>query len=131
MFSQLSYNKQYEEIFKQRPLPLKKLLPKPSKDAQAHEPGSKKVLLSDVYGLPKKPLFFNRTFNEKDRSYIAWMSFVHGLALLAPFTFSWSNLALFLGMYFVTGCLGITLSYHRWVCMGRPNPRSPSTGACA
>lgn len=41
------------------------------------------------------------------------MLVVHGLCLLAPFTFSWANLGLFLGTYFITGCLGITLSFHR------------------
>lgn len=112
-FSALSYNKQYEQLFQQKPLPLKSVIPKPNKEAQAQEPGAKKVVLSDVYGLPKKPLFTNRTYNDKDKAYIGWMTFVHGLALLAPFTFSWGNFALFLGMYFVTGCLGITLSYHR------------------
>eukprot|EP00878_Enallax_costatus_P002339 GHUV01002515.1.p1 GENE.GHUV01002515.1~~GHUV01002515.1.p1 ORF type:complete len:452 (+),score=101.72 GHUV01002515.1:137-1357(+) len=112
-FSSLSYNQQYQQLFQQKPLPLKSVIPKPSKEAQAQEAGAKKVLLSDVYGLPKKRLFANREYNEKDRAYIGWMLFVHGLALLAPFTFSWGNFALFLGMYFVTGCLGITLSYHR------------------
>lgn len=38
---------------------------------------------------------------------------VHGLALLAPFTFSWPGLVAFAVMSFATGCLGITLCYHR------------------
>lgn len=38
---------------------------------------------------------------------------VHGLALLAPFTFSWPGLITFVVMAFATGCLGITLCYHR------------------
>jgi stearoyl-CoA desaturase (delta-9 desaturase) len=38
---------------------------------------------------------------------------VHGAALAAPFTFSWPGFAAFLTMGFVTGCLGITLCYHR------------------
>uniref|UniRef100_A0A383W3P9 Fatty acid desaturase domain-containing protein n=1 Tax=Tetradesmus obliquus TaxID=3088 RepID=A0A383W3P9_TETOB len=112
-FSDLSYNKQYDELFKQQPLPLKQIVPKPNRSAQAQEPGSKKVLFSDVHAIPRKPLFTNREYNEKDKAYIGWMTFVHGLALLAPFTFSWSNLALFGFMYFITGCLGITLSFHR------------------
>lgn len=112
-FSQLSYSQQYDQIFQQQPLPIKKMMPKPNKDAQSQVPGAKKVLLSDVYGEPKRPLFKNREYNEKDKAYVAWMVFVHGLALLAPFTFSWANLGLFFGMYFITGCLGITLSYHR------------------
>jgi fatty-acid desaturase len=37
----------------------------------------------------------------------------HILALLALFTFSWPGFIVFLVMVFVTGCLGITLGYHR------------------
>jgi len=110
---QLSYSQQYDQLFQQQPLPIKKVVPKPSREAQATEPGAKKVLLSDVYGTQKVPLFKNRTFNQVDKAYVGWMVFVHGLALLAPFTFSWANLGLFFVMYFITGCLGITLSYHR------------------
>lgn len=38
---------------------------------------------------------------------------IHGLALAAPFTFTWPGLIAFTVMSFVTGCLGITLCYHR------------------
>lgn len=38
---------------------------------------------------------------------------VHGMALLAPFTFTWQGLAVFAVMVLATGCLGITLCYHR------------------
>ena len=38
---------------------------------------------------------------------------MHGAALLAPFCFSWSNVTLFMITYVITGCLGITLSFHR------------------
>ncbi len=111
--SQISYSQQYDQVFQQSPLPIKQPLPKPDKDAQGVEPGSSKLLLSDVYAVKKKPLFFNRTFNGVDYTYIATMVLMHGLALLAPFTFSWNNLALFCVSYFITGCLGITLSFHR------------------
>ncbi len=106
----------------------------------------------------------------QDKMYLGYMALVHAGALLAPFYFSWGNLAMFMGMvrgredwggdervcspaqpvrricqrsshllfartprtprsasrphalppgllprpqYFITGCLGITLSYHR------------------
>lgn len=38
---------------------------------------------------------------------------VHGLALAAPFTFTWEGFITFVVMVHVTGCLGITLCYHR------------------
>ena len=70
-------------------------------------------MFSDVYGLPKKNLFFNREYNTNDKIYVAFMVAMHGLCLLAPATFSWPMVGLFLATYFVSGCLGITLSYHR------------------
>lgn len=38
---------------------------------------------------------------------------LHLVALTAPFTFSWPGVTAFLVMTFITGCLGITLCYHR------------------
>lgn len=38
---------------------------------------------------------------------------VHTLALAAPFTFTWQGFSVFVVMMFATGCLGITLCYHR------------------
>lgn len=38
---------------------------------------------------------------------------MHVLCLFAPFTFSWTNFGLMMGLYFLTGCVGITMGYHR------------------
>lgn len=114
--SELSYNQQYDQLYAGHggaALNLKKPVPKPVMDAQAHEQGAKKVLFSDVYGLPKRNLFFNREYNTNDLIYVGFMVAMHGLACFAPMTFSWPMVWLFLGTYFVSGCLGITLSYHR------------------
>lgn len=43
---------------------------------------------------------------------IVWVGFLHVGVLLAPFTFSWSGLAVAVILYLLTG-LGITLGYHR------------------
>lgn len=110
--STLSYNKQYEQLFSE-PLNLKRPVPKPVRDAQADEQGARKVLLSDVYGLPRRTLFFGRAWDTTDIAYGLFMLAMHSLALLAPFTFSWPMVGLFFGTYFITGCLGITLSFHR------------------
>lgn len=114
----LSYSEQYDRLFGQykangEQLPIRSNLPKPDPEAQAAVPGAKKVLLSSVYATPKTNQWFNRTWNTTDLTYAGFMVFMHGLCLLAPATFSWNNLALFLGTYFITGCLGITLSFHR------------------
>jgi fatty-acid desaturase len=39
--------------------------------------------------------------------------FIHLLALAAPFTFTWTGFISFWILVFATGCLGITLCYHR------------------
>ena len=77
------------------------------------EPDAKPVLLSDVAATQKRNRFLDRTWNGTDYVYIAFMTVMHGLCLLAPATFSWPMVGLFFASYFVTGCLGITLSFHR------------------
>ncbi|GIM04138.1 hypothetical protein Vretimale_8750 [Volvox reticuliferus] len=111
-WAHMSYSDQYDELFCHKPLNTKKVVPKPSKEAQADQPGAGHVPFSDVYTVPKRT-FFGRSWNATDLYYTAFIGGVHLLALAAPFTFSWDMVALFLGSYFVTGCLGITLSYHR------------------
>ena len=46
---------------------------------------------------------------------VIWMATIHLLAVPALFTFSWDAFFVFLVMYFVTACLGITLGFHRFV----------------
>ena len=71
------------------------------------------MFLSDVAATQKRRRFTSRTWNSTDYIYIAFMTVMHGLCLLAPSTFSWPMVSLFFASYFVTGCLGITLSFHR------------------
>ena len=110
-WASMSYSKQYDELFKS-PLNIMKPVPKPNKEAQREEPDATRVLFSDVAVTQKKPIW-NRTWNTTDKSYAVFMIAMHGAALLAPFCFSWANVGLFLVTYFITGCLGITLSFHR------------------
>lgn len=72
----------------------------------------KKVLFSDVLASPKREAFM-RKWENTDVSYASFIGVMHLGCLLAPFTFTWSAFNCFLVMYFITGCLGITLSYHR------------------
>ncbi|PNH05341.1 Palmitoyl-monogalactosyldiacylglycerol delta-7 desaturase, chloroplastic [Tetrabaena socialis] len=111
-FAAMSYSQQYDELFSNKPLNIKKVVPKPSKEAQAAEPGAGQVFMSDVHTIGKRSLV-DRPWNVTDMYYTAFIGGMHLLALAAPLTFSWNMVALFLGSYFVTGCLGITLSYHR------------------
>ena len=44
---------------------------------------------------------------------IIWMVSIHVIALFAFWNFTWSGFLWFLGLYFATGCLGITFCFHR------------------
>jgi len=112
-FGQLSYSRQYDHLFQSMPLDVKKPVPKPDPTAQQAEPDSKRVLLSSVTATRKRNRFLERTWEKTDFIYIAFMTVMHGLCFLAPATFSWPMVGLFFASYFVTGCLGITLSFHR------------------
>ena len=107
----MSYSAQYDELYA-TPLLINRMVPKPSKQAQAEEPDGTRVPLSDVYATPKKGLF-NRQWTLKDVKYGAFIGAMHLACLAARATFSWPMLALFGATYFVSGCLGITLAYHR------------------
>lgn len=49
----LSYSKQYDELFSQPTLNTRQRIPKPSLEAQAKEPGAKRIPFSDVWTTPK------------------------------------------------------------------------------
>ncbi|KAG2486827.1 hypothetical protein HYH03_014510 [Edaphochlamys debaryana] len=112
-WANMSYSKQYDLLYNNKPLNIKKVVAKPSKTAQAQEPGAGHVPNSDVYTIPKRPSLFGRPWNQTDATFVAFIGAMHVLALAAPFTYSPQMVVLFLAGYFVTGCLGITLSYHR------------------
>jgi hypothetical protein len=80
--------------------------------AVAELPGSR-IWMSDVVARPKRNYFLDREWTSKDLIYGGFMLFMHGACLLAPFTFSWDAFGVFALLYFITGCLGITLSFHR------------------
>jgi fatty-acid desaturase len=44
---------------------------------------------------------------------LLWISAMHIGAIASLFFFSWTNFWYLFGLYFLTGCMGITLTYHR------------------
>lgn len=56
--------------------------------------------------------FWGRQWNFVDIATLAGLSYLHYLALLAPFHFNWTALWLAVALYFITG-VGVTLSFHR------------------
>lgn len=46
---------------------------------------------------------------------LGWMVMMHAAALAAPFYFSWQGLVAFFVLHWMTGSLGITMSYHRYL----------------
>jgi len=113
-WSDLSYSRQYDLLFAapHEALDAKKPLPKPNRHAQELEPSGRTILLSDVNAVPKRSLF-NREWTSVDIGFLAFIGGMHAVAALAPFTYSPAMLPLFFATYFVSGCLGITLGFHR------------------
>lgn len=84
----------------------------PELASQEEEPGTR-IWMSDVVVRKRRNYFKNRQWTSKDLTYAGFMAFMHGLCLFAPATFSWNAFGVFMGLYLITGMLGITLSYHR------------------
>lgn len=77
--------------------------------AQAH-----KILGSDVVASPKRSAWVgHRTWVLFDAASVAYFTTLHAGCLLAPATFSWPALMCFAVCLFLTGCVGITFSFHR------------------
>ena len=85
-----------------------------AKGAWAGVKPAHKVFLSDILASPKRNAFL-RKWIPTDITYVSFIGVMHLGCLLAPFTFTWGAFKCFLAMYFITGCLGITLSYHRQI----------------
>lgn len=51
-----------------------------------------------------------------DVAVFSYMAVLHAACLFAPATFSWSAVRCFVVTYFLTGCLGVTLCFHRCLC---------------
>ena len=92
------------------------MVPKPSKQAQTLELAARRVALSDVFAVRKRNRWLQRTWEKTDFIYAGFMVLMHGLALAAPFTFSWANVALFLG----ESCVVLLASC--WACRCKPQP---------
>ena len=72
-----------------------------------------KIWMSDVVVRKRRNYFKNRQWTAKDLTYAVFMTLMHGLCMFSPATFSWNAFVVFVGLYVITGLLGITLSYHR------------------
>ena len=92
---------------------LVQVLPKPDRVAQQFYDGTRRVAFTKNIFAKQKSTEVPRSKNITDKLYIGFIAVMHALCLAAPFVFSWQNLCLFGVTYFVTGCLGITLSFHR------------------
>lgn len=77
------------------------------------QPGSRKIPFSDVVITGTRNNFWGRKWRTIDIQVALWVTFVHVLALFAPFTFTWDAFSVAFIGYLLTGLVGITLSYHR------------------
>ncbi|KAI3740797.1 hypothetical protein L2E82_31271 [Cichorium intybus] len=84
-----------------------------SASTNGSQSGQRKIPFSDVVVTGTRSSFWGRKWRTVDIQVASWVTFVHVLALFAPFTFSWDAFWFTVFSYFLTGTLGITLSYHR------------------
>ncbi|XP_074312644.1 acyl-CoA C20 Delta5-desaturase-like [Silene latifolia] len=66
-----------------------------------------------VVNRPKNNVLIRSKWNWLDIRTLSVIITIHGLAMFAPFCFNWGALWVALVLWFITGILGITLSYHR------------------
>ncbi|KAM7475907.1 hypothetical protein LguiB_023150 [Lonicera macranthoides] len=79
----------------------------------SEEPSFGRILLSDVVVKRKRIVYWGRDWNPMDMATLATVIAMHLLCLVAPFVFNWGAFWVAVGLYMVTGLLGITLCYHR------------------
>ncbi|XP_076882493.1 palmitoyl-monogalactosyldiacylglycerol delta-7 desaturase, chloroplastic-like [Bidens hawaiensis] len=70
-------------------------------------------MFSDVVVTRPRKVFSGRKWNAVDIVIVVAVAAMHLLCVLAPFTFNWRALWVAVGLYVMTGLLGITLSFHR------------------
>ncbi|XP_011073424.1 palmitoyl-monogalactosyldiacylglycerol delta-7 desaturase, chloroplastic [Sesamum indicum] len=72
-----------------------------------------RILLSDVVVQRRRNVYWGRKWNSLDVATVGVVVAMHLLCVLAPFTFNWGAFWVAVGLYVITGLLGITLSFHR------------------
>ncbi len=68
----------------------------------------------------------NLTWRQVDWIVVAWIGAMHIGALAAPFFFSWQALAVCVALHWMTGSLGICMSYHRFLSHKSMKLRAPA-----
>ncbi|KAI3774998.1 hypothetical protein L1987_49566 [Smallanthus sonchifolius] len=82
-------------------------------NAAVESGGQGRILFSDVVVKRPREVYRGRKWDVMDIATAGVVVLMHLLCGLAPFTFSWRALSVAIGLYVVTGLLGITLSFHR------------------
>ncbi|KAA8540497.1 hypothetical protein F0562_024584 [Nyssa sinensis] len=72
-----------------------------------------RIILSDVVVKRWRNVYWGRKWNSRDMGTAAVVVVMHLLCLFAPFVVNWGAFWVAVGLYMVTGLLGITLSFHR------------------
>lgn len=94
--------------------------PQPRRSARAERAARDQEILLEAFN-PRR-----LSLKTTDWVVFAWMTFIHAGALAAPFFFSWSGLALAVGLHFLTASVGICLGYHRFLSHRALKLRTPA-----
>ncbi|KAI3455312.1 hypothetical protein Pfo_011975 [Paulownia fortunei] len=76
------------------------------------DPSFGRIFLSDVV-VKRRKVYWGRKWNSLDVATVGVVIAMHLLCIFAPFTFNWGAFWAAVGLYVITGLLGITLSFHR------------------
>lgn len=114
--TRLTYSFLKNPIFTRRAYPIiiaASTVPSISGDDGVKDSKFHRIMLSDVVVKRQRNVFWGRKWDSSDLATCGVVLAMHLLCVFAPFTFNWRALCVALGLYVITGLLGITLSFHR------------------
>ncbi|PSS07511.1 Palmitoyl-monogalactosyldiacylglycerol delta-7 desaturase [Actinidia chinensis var. chinensis] len=96
-----------------RELPIARAIPIAAVEENIPETNFGRITFSDAAAKRRRNVYWGRKWNSRDIGNATVVVAMHSLCLLAPFVFNWAAFWMAVGLYVVTGLLGITLSFHR------------------
>ena len=88
----------------------------PQSEVEPHDRVGGETALANDAELLHKPT--GQHWSDLDWPVVIWIGLIHAAALVAPFYFTWSGLAIGVVLAWATGSLGVCLGYHRLLTHG-------------
>ncbi|KAH7867331.1 hypothetical protein Vadar_032028 [Vaccinium darrowii] len=100
-------------FFRNRGLPVARATPLAAAESAPETTNFGRIALSDVVVKRRRNVYTGRKWDSRDVATASVVVLMHLLCFFAPFNFNWGAFWVAVGLYVVTGLLGITLSFHR------------------